>query len=269
LPELDLSCNQLTSLPESIGNLTKLTKLNLAINRLHSLPDSIGNLTKLTDLDLSCNWLTDIPESISNLTKLTELDLSVNQLNSLPKSIINLSNLVKLSINANNLTSLPESIANLPNLVILDLNDNPLTDLSILRSKCDVLTVRFCGVNLHRRYLTKLSEWRPKWLLDENNAEIRRILIQQVGYEKICDELNAVTIDTWREYALLKIDRLGRPINNERNLIYGEPMVLLKMTCPSTAHIHILRVPPEMTSAEAAITWVNHGIHPDKFAVQT
>jgi hypothetical protein len=48
-----------------------------------------------------------------------------------------------------------------------------------------------------------------------------------------------------------------------------EPMVLLKMTCPSTGHIHILRVPPEMTSAEAAITWVNHGIHPDEFAVQT
>jgi hypothetical protein len=38
---------------------------------------------------------------------------------------------------------------------------------------------------------------------------------------------------------------------------------------PSTGHIHILRVPPEMTSAEAAITWVNHGIHPDEFSVQT
>jgi hypothetical protein len=48
-----------------------------------------------------------------------------------------------------------------------------------------------------------------------------------------------------------------------------EPMILLKMTCPSTGHIHILRVPPEMTSAEAAITWVNHGIHPDEFGVQT
>jgi hypothetical protein len=48
-----------------------------------------------------------------------------------------------------------------------------------------------------------------------------------------------------------------------------EPMVLLKMTCPSTGHIHILRVPPEMTSAEAAITWVNHGIHADEFAIQT
>jgi leucine-rich repeat protein SHOC2 len=48
-----------------------------------------------------------------------------------------------------------------------------------------------------------------------------------------------------------------------------EPMVLLKMTCLSTGHIHILRVPPEMNSAEAAITWVNHGIHPDEFSVQT
>jgi hypothetical protein len=46
-------------------------------------------------------------------------------------------------------------------------------------------------------------------------------------------------------------------------------MMLLKMTCPSTAHIHILRVPPNMTSAEAAITWINHGIHPDDIAVQT
>ena len=34
-------------------------------------------------------------------------------------------------------------------------------------------------------------------------------------------------------------------------------------------NIHILRVLPEMTSAAAAITWVNHGIHLDKFAVKT
>jgi leucine-rich repeat protein SHOC2 len=46
-------------------------------------------------------------------------------------------------------------------------------------------------------------------------------------------------------------------------------MTLLKMNCPSTGHIHILRVPPEMTSGEAAITWVNHGIHPDRIAVAT
>jgi leucine-rich repeat protein SHOC2 len=96
-------------------------------------------------------------------------------------------------------------------------------------------------------------------LLDEKNAEIRQVLIQQIGYDRICQELDAIDIDTWREYTLLKI---GADIDEES-------MVLLKMTCPSTGHIHILRVPPEMTSAEAAITWVNHGIHPDQFIIQT
>jgi hypothetical protein len=48
--------------------------------------------------------------------------------------------------------------------------------------------------------------------------------------------------------------------------LYIEPLVLLKMTCPSTNHTHILRVPPETTSAEEAITWINHGIHPDQIA---
>jgi leucine-rich repeat protein SHOC2 len=119
--------------------------------------------------------------------------------------------------------------------------------------------VEFLDIYLSRRYWTKLSDWNPQWLIDEENAEVRRVLIQQIGYDRICQELDAIDLDTWREYTLLKIDAN----------IDEEMMVLLKMTCPSTGHIHILRVPPEMTSAEAAITWVNHGIHPDEFSVQT
>ena len=121
------------------------------------------------------------------------------------------------------------------------------------------IKVNMFGVDLPRRYWTKLSYWNPKWLLDEENAGIRRVLIRQIGYDRICQELDAIDLNTWREYTLLKINAH----------IEEEPMVLLKMTCPSTGHIHILRVPPEMISAEAAITWVNHGIHPDDFAVQT
>ncbi|WP_295614521.1 DUF6745 domain-containing protein [Chamaesiphon sp. GL140_3_metabinner_50] len=121
------------------------------------------------------------------------------------------------------------------------------------------IKVKMFGVDLPRRYWTKFSKWKAEWLLDEENVEIRRVLIQQIGYDRICQELDAIDLDDWREYTLLSI---------EAN-VEDEPMVLLKMTCPSTGHIHILRVPPEMTSAEAAITWVNHGIHPDKFAVQT
>jgi leucine-rich repeat protein SHOC2 len=117
--------------------------------------------------------------------------------------------------------------------------------------------------------ITLVSKWQSEWLLFEENSEIRRVLIQQIGYEKICQELNVTELDAWREYTLLKIDDIDIIYDEDTQEEIAEPMVLLKMTCPSTGHIHILRVPPEMTSAEAAITWVNHGIHPDEFSVQT
>jgi leucine-rich repeat protein SHOC2 len=276
LTELKLNGNQLTSLPDSIGNLTNLTELNLDGNQLASLPDSIGNLTNLTRLCLGINQLTSLPDSIGNLTNLTELKLDGNQLTSLPDSIRNLPSLTRLYLSSNQLTSLPDSIENLTNLTHIELSNNPLIDLSILVNIPN-LKIGFFHLNLSHRYRTKFSEWRAEWLLDEHNAEIRRILIEQVGYEKICDELNAITLDTWREYTLLKIDEVEIVYEwTKESVDFGnakpndtEPMVLLKMTCPSTAHIHILRVPPEMVSAEAAITWVNHGIHPDEFAVQT
>ena len=274
----------LTSLPESIGNFINLTHLYLGYDLSANLgltntymqaklltgrPGSIDNLVSLTNLSLGVNQLASLPESIGDLINLTHLDLKENQLTSLPESIGNLVNLIYLDLGRNQLTSLPKSIINISNLCTITWNGNPLVDLSILKIMRNSDTVRFFDVFLPRKYWTKLSEWKSEWLLDENNAEVRRALIAQIGYEKICHELNAVAVNTWREYTLLKIDGVERVYNKSDKPIDLEAMVLLKMTCPSTGHIHILRVPPAMTSAEAAITWVNHGIHPDKFAVQT
>ncbi|WP_310481392.1 hypothetical protein [Chamaesiphon sp. VAR_48_metabat_403] len=124
------------------------------------------------------------------------------------------------------------------------------------------------GTNIPRRYWTGFSEWKAEWLLDEHNVEIRRRLIDRLGYEKICDKLGAIEIDSWNEYTLLKIDNIQIIYQGWRE-VGREPMMLLKMTCPSTAHIHILLVPPDVIKAEDAIVWVNHGIHPSKFAIQT
>jgi hypothetical protein len=85
------------------------------------------------------------------------------------------------------------------------------------------------------------------------------VLIQGIGYARICQELQATELDTWREYTLLKIDRQ----------VDVEPIYLLKMTCPSTGFIHALRVPPSMKSAREAISWVNWGVDPEAFAVET
>ena len=50
------------------------------------------------------------------------------------------------------------------------------------------------------------SEWKSEWFLSERNAELRRVLVQGVGYNRICEELGAVELDSWKEYSLLKIN---------------------------------------------------------------
>ncbi|WP_295619835.1 leucine-rich repeat domain-containing protein, partial [Chamaesiphon sp. GL140_3_metabinner_50] len=254
---------------DRVCQLSGLTRLELNNWQLTELPANVENLCNLLNLDLTDNQLASLPENIGNLSRLYDLKLSRNQLTSLPESFENLFNLSNLDLSLNKLEKLPDNFIYLLNLTTIDLNGNLIEDLSILQSLLNLKTVCFYNVYLPRRYWIKFSEWKSEWLLDEDNVEIRQILIERIGYDRICTELKAVAIDTWREYTLLKIDGVEKIYDDEEQPIDTEPMVLLKMTCPSTAHIHILRVPPEMVSAEAAITWVNHGIHPDEFIVQT
>ncbi len=116
------------------------------------------------------------------------------------------------------------------------------------------------GVTLPEKY-SQLhpSQWEASWLLEEKNAELRRVLIQGIGYARIVEQLQASELDSYQEYRLLKIS----------NEIDVEPIYLLKMTCPSTEKIHVLRVPPDVKSAREAIAWVNWGIAPEEFVVQT
>jgi len=115
------------------------------------------------------------------------------------------------------------------------------------------------GVRLPEQYGQLYpNQWQSQWLLAEENAEVRRVLIEGIGYDRIIQELSAQQIDSWQEYALLQIYNAD-----------VEPICLLKMTCPSTGFIHALRVPPDLTSARDAIRWVNWDIDPEEFSVQS
>ena len=63
LTQLDLSANQITELPEAIGNLTNLTKLNLSSISKSNSHKYISIISYLMG-----NRITELPETIGNLT---------------------------------------------------------------------------------------------------------------------------------------------------------------------------------------------------------
>nr|WP_278002567.1 COR domain-containing protein [Nodosilinea sp. FACHB-13] len=154
LTSLNLGYNQLTALPESIGQLTKLTSLNLSHNQLIALPESIGQLTSLSSLNLHSKQLTALPESIGQLTSLTSLTLHSNQLTVLPESIGQLTSLTSLTLHSNQLTALPESIGQLTNLTSLNLRSNQL--MALLESIGQLTNLT--SLNLSSNQLTALPE---------------------------------------------------------------------------------------------------------------
>eukprot|EP00533_Pseudo-nitzschia_delicatissima_P001646 CAMPEP_0116089658 /NCGR_PEP_ID=MMETSP0327-20121206/6539_1 /TAXON_ID=44447 /ORGANISM="Pseudo-nitzschia delicatissima, Strain B596" /LENGTH=287 /DNA_ID=CAMNT_0003580857 /DNA_START=304 /DNA_END=1167 /DNA_ORIENTATION=- len=83
LEKLDLSKNQLATLPESISSLVKLNDLNLDDNDLESLPSSVGTLKYLKVLSLRNNQIANTkPQPLSKElwtdTPLIDLNLHGN-----------------------------------------------------------------------------------------------------------------------------------------------------------------------------------------------
>ncbi|KAG5564578.1 hypothetical protein RHGRI_000682 [Rhododendron griersonianum] len=108
---MDLSYNKLSGpLPESLGNLTRITQLCLSGNDLNGqVPSTLSNLEQLTDFRVASNNLDGtIPEFFSKLIKLEYLSLGFNNFNGpFPRWVANLTQLVGFGISNNPLIAGP------------------------------------------------------------------------------------------------------------------------------------------------------------------
>lgn len=119
-----LNNNELTTLPESLGNIQNLQYLDVKNNRLTVMPDAISRLINSIFLDLSNNQITKLSDTIGNLIKLKFLNLNHNKLESLPQSVAQLKSLKFLNLNSNAFKIVPDVLAQLPSLSVLNLSDN-------------------------------------------------------------------------------------------------------------------------------------------------
>lgn len=116
----------LRTVPEQVFDFNWLRHLDLSGNNISNIPNSLGKLNNLSSLILRRNNLDSLPETISQLTQLNILDLSYNKFSVIPPSIGKLNNLRTLILKGNRLRKIPPEIANLDNLENLILDGNPL-----------------------------------------------------------------------------------------------------------------------------------------------
>lgn len=92
LKELDVSFNELESIPESLCFATSLVKLDVGRNfaDLRALPRSIGNLEMLEELDISSNQIRVLPDSFRFLSKLRVINADETPLEVPPRNIVKL-----------------------------------------------------------------------------------------------------------------------------------------------------------------------------------
>ncbi len=149
---LDLSNNQLSSLPDEIAQLKKLKILFASNNQFTTLPKALGqcpNLEmigfksnqinqvpaeslplKLRWLILTANRIEVLPDTLGQRPRLQKLALAGNQLSSLPENLSQLHNLELIRISANNLSECPDQLLSLPKLAWFAFAGNPFSQSS-------------------------------------------------------------------------------------------------------------------------------------------
>lgn len=94
-------------------------------------------------------------------------------------------------------------------------------------------------------------------ILSEENAELRRVLLERVGMEWFIEHAGAEQLDA--DLAA------GGPRRLLRICMAEETLVCVQVQCPSTANRYILRVPPETRTCRQAIAWTAGFSDPDHY----
>ncbi len=147
---LDLSGNELSSLPDDLPRLHKLRILFCSNNRFTELPAVLGRCTQLSMVGFKANqirsvpaaslppalrWLIltdnrieELPAELGRCTQLQKLMLAGNRLQSLPPTLAACTQLELLRIAANRFPALPDWLLALPRLSWLAYAGNPFCD---------------------------------------------------------------------------------------------------------------------------------------------
>lgn len=124
-----------------------------------------------------------------------------------------------------------------------------------IRWKTGLTRCFYEGREIDARYGVPVEDWNPRWLLEEGNAEIRRMILREVGAERVLDGLDSDLVHSSKEVYVGAGGELFED-HLELHQIEGdvdvEPIRILLCSCPSSGRRYAIRVDPTTETCEEA-----------------
>jgi hypothetical protein len=118
-----------------------------------------------------------------------------------------------------------------------------------INSVSERIQLRWRGVPIERRIAFQPETITGQEVLNTENVELRRVLLERMGFERFLEEVDAQILDQDRdpggERRLMRVPFPG-----------DEAFVAIWVICPSTDRNYVLRVPPTMTCCHQAAAWL-------------
>jgi hypothetical protein len=232
---LDLAnCNHLARLPDVVDTLqlsiANCSGLQALPSRLRSLYIDMSGCTSLT------RW--DDPE-VTTLHQLSVRGCTIFE--SLPP---NLRHIHELDVSGcPRLMRLPDEVH------VTRWVDVGGSGVQVLPASAQGVQVRWNGVNVTGQVAFHPETLTARQALGEENAELRRVMLERIGAERFVAEVQPQELDADTDAGgTRRLLRVAMP--------QDEPLVALQVRDPSTGRQYMLRVPPQITTCRRAAAWI-------------
>jgi hypothetical protein len=137
----------------------------------------------------------------------------------------------------------------------LDVADSGLSGLP---PGARVARLRWRGVPVEARVAFRPQTVTADEVLATPNVELRRVLLERMGYERFLAGAGATVLDADRDPGGPR-QLLAVPMKED------EPLVCVAVCCPSTGRRYVIRVPPHTRTCRQAAAWIAGFDDPDDY----
>ncbi|TGE27559.1 DUF6745 domain-containing protein [Hymenobacter metallicola] len=221
--------------------------------RLRELP----RLLECTHLEVNdCSTLELLPERL-RATSVQAARTAIRELTGdwLVRESLNLSGCRQLRRLPERLTARSLDVSNCPLLTQLPATIHLTHWLEVAGSGLTGLpsglrvNIHWQGTAVDERTAFRPEDLKAVDILNVRNVTRRRVLLERFGLDRLVQEVGGLIIDRDRD-AGGERQLLSIPLEGD------EPIVALRVICPSTAHTYVLRVPPHLRTCRRAAAWL-------------